>query len=94
MFAALALYAWPASFLPRGRLGWLGLAHFLGFGAAQPAPLRGWILATVVAALFIAGSFRSYPQPIAIGSKRHIAKTERRKNRAVEAILLIRRPTV
>ena len=61
MIAALALYAWPASFLPRGKLGWLGLAHFLGFGAPQPAPLRGWILAAIVAGLFIAGSFRSYP---------------------------------
>jgi hypothetical protein len=61
MLAALALYAWPASFLPRGKLGWLGVAHFLGFAAPNPAPLRGWILAAIVAAAFVAASFRSYP---------------------------------
>lgn len=61
MFALLAIYAWPFSILPRGRLGWLGLAHLLGFGATHQAPLRGWILAAVVVALFCAASMRSYP---------------------------------
>ena len=61
MFVALALYAWPFSFLPRGKLGWLGLAHFLGFGAPSPAPLGGWILAAIVVTLFCAAGMRGYP---------------------------------
>jgi hypothetical protein len=61
MFVLLALYAWPFSFLPRGKLGWLGLAHFLGFGAPKAAPLRGWLLAALVVALFCAAAMRSYP---------------------------------
>lgn len=61
MFIALALYAWPFSFLPRGRLGWLGLWHFLGFGANPQAPLRGWILAALVVAVFCAFGMRGYP---------------------------------
>lgn len=61
MFALMALYAWPASFLPRGHLGWLGVVHLLGFGSPHPVPLRGWILAAMVVALFVAASFRGYP---------------------------------
>jgi hypothetical protein len=61
MLVALALYAWPFSFLPRGKPGWLGVSHLLGFGAAHTAPLLGWLLAGVVAALFCAGSMRGYP---------------------------------
>jgi hypothetical protein len=61
MLVALALYAWPFSLLPSGPLGWFGLAHFLGFGSPHPAPLRGWIGAAIVVALFCAASMRSYP---------------------------------
>jgi hypothetical protein len=61
MLVALAIYAWPFSFLSRGALGWAGLAHFVGFGAQHPAPLRGWILAATVVTLFCAASMRGYP---------------------------------
>jgi hypothetical protein len=61
MFVAVALYAWPFSFLPRGTLGWLGLAHFLGYASPAPAPLRGWILAAIVVLLFCGAAMRGYP---------------------------------
>jgi uncharacterized protein len=61
MLGALALYAWPLSFLPRGQLGWLGFAHFLGFHAPHSAPLGGWMLAAGVVILFCAASMRGYP---------------------------------
>jgi hypothetical protein len=61
MLVALALYSWPFSFLPSGKLGWLGVAHLLGFGAPQPAPMRGWFLAALVVVLFCAGGMRGYP---------------------------------
>ena len=61
MFAALAIYAWPASFLPRGSNGWSGVAYMYGFNPPHPAPPLGWILAALVTALFIAASMRGYP---------------------------------
>ncbi|HEY1953405.1 MAG TPA: hypothetical protein VGG76_11435, partial [Gemmatimonadaceae bacterium] len=61
MIAAIALYAWPFSFLPRGALGWTGFFHFLGFGAPSPAPLRGWLLAAVLVTGFCAAGMRGYP---------------------------------
>jgi uncharacterized protein len=61
MFGALALYSWPFSFLPRGKQGWVGVAHVLGFGGPHPAPLQGWILAALVTAIFCWYTMRAFP---------------------------------
>ncbi|HEX3534050.1 MAG TPA: CPBP family intramembrane glutamic endopeptidase [Gemmatimonadaceae bacterium] len=61
MFGALALYSWPFSFLPRGKQGWAGIAHLLGFGGVRPAPLQGWILAALVTAMFCWYTMRAFP---------------------------------
>ncbi|MDQ6770935.1 MAG: CPBP family intramembrane metalloprotease [Gemmatimonadota bacterium] len=61
MGGALALYLWPFSFLPTGKSGWAGVAHLLGFGAPHPAPLRGWILAALVTAIFCWYTMRAFP---------------------------------
>ena len=61
IFGALALYSWPFSILPRGKQGWVGVAHVLGFGGPHPAPLQGWILAALVTAIFCWYTMRAFP---------------------------------
>ena len=61
MVVALALYGWALDASLAGLSGLPRLWRLMGIGAAQPAPLVGWIAALVVAIAFVAMSMRSYP---------------------------------